>query len=91
MFAAITLFCLLAKRRINITKNSLVKTIKTVHMLIKFNFKKHKKAPVIKILSAKGSKNFPRFVMIFLCLAISPSKKSVIEATMKIINDIMAN
>ena len=41
-------------------------------------------APKTKILSAIGSKNFPKFVIKFLFLAIVPSNLSVIEAIINI-------
>ena len=82
-FAAITIPFFTANRRTKTTKNSLVKIMKTTQTSINFKFKKHKRAATIKILSAKGSRNFPRFVIKFFFRAIYPSKKSVIEAIMK--------
>ena len=79
-FAGNIHFCWLFSNLMQKTKNSLVKVIKTIHTFIKCRSKKHKKAAVVSILSARGSKNFPISVIKLYFLAIYPSTKSVIDA-----------
>lgn len=85
-FAAKTISFLMAISLINITKNSLVIIISTTHTFVIFNFKKHKKAAIVKTLSASGSRNFPKFVIKLYLRAINPSIASVMEAKTNIIS-----
>jgi hypothetical protein len=62
--------------------------ILTIQALITLNCKNAKNTPMIRILSAKGSRNFPRSEIVFFLRAKYPSKKSVIEARIKTIKAI---
>jgi hypothetical protein len=71
--------------------NSLTNNRITIHKGIRVG-KKYVipiRTDIIKILSAKGSKNFPKSVSIFNFLAINPSRKSVIPAIIRIIRAII--
>ena len=85
MFAATTFPELIATRRIDVTRNSLSRTIITGTELIKFKSTKQINADITSILSASGSKNLPKFVIWPYFLASLPSKWSVSDATKKTI------
>src|SRR5699024_5906955 len=69
--------------------NSLATTITTIHAETLFKSISIIRAVVANILSANGSKNFPKVVTKFLLLAKYPSIKSVNEATINIIAGII--
>ena len=69
-----------ANKRIPVIVNSRTIIKITIQALITCNCRNAQKTPIVRILSAIGSKSFPKSETIFFFLAIYPSKKSVEEA-----------
>lgn len=87
--AAITLFFKAALSLKDVTKNSLIKINIKKTESISFSSTQHTIAEVIKILSARGSRNFPKLEIRLNLRAMKPSIASVKQAKMKIIREII--
>ena len=66
-----------------VTKNSLEIIVIVIHAGIIFSWVRIMNTALVKILSTKGSINFPKSVTNFNFLAMCPSKKSVSDAIKK--------
>ena len=77
----------LNKTRINVTITSLDMIKKNIQYEIISNNKNEEKTLSVKILSANGSRNLPKFDIWLKLLAIKPSRKSVTDAITNIINE----
>ena len=89
MLAAITTFLSAAITLKPVIASSLaIINARTHHTFLYPSSMKHTRTEITNILSASGSKNFPKFVTKLYFLAIYPSRKSVKHATAYIVSAI---